>query len=1138
MISHIRLLNSVVVFTMIIGVILTQTEAADPKEKPSYQPPITPASAEGQQAIQTFQIPEFLKSSLVASEPSLANPVAFCIDAQGRFYIAETFRQKKGVEDNRSHMSWLHDDLAAQSVADRVAYFKKHLGEKVSDYGKEQDRIRLLEDMDGDGVVDRVTVFADGFDAIEDGTGAGLLAHDGDVFYTCIPKLYRLRDNDGDGRADVREALHDGYGVRVAFRGHDMHGLTLGPDGRIYFSIGDRGYNVLTAEGIRLKKPDTGAVFRCELDGSHLEVFAYGLRNPQELAFDNLGNLFTGDNNSDSGDQARWVYVVESGDTGWRMYYQYLPDRGPWNRERMWYPHHADPETQQKQPAYIVPPIANLGDGPSGLTFYPGVGLPERYQDHFFMADFRGSSPNSGIRSFAVSPKGASFELTDSHEFLWSILATDIDFGYDGSLYLTDWVNGWDGPGKGRLYRFSSEEDTAVRSQVASMFREGFDQLTTQALTESLSHQDRRVRQASQMELVKRIRNSKASIDLLTLAITPDQPQMARIHAIWAMGQLLRTNYQIAPLLKSLDDLINDQDEEIRAQVARVLGDMNDAGALDLLRGLVAEDNSSRVRHLAALSYGRVYHHGDRAGDTAATDINQLLTVLREVGDDDPVLRHSVVMALVGIGQLNPQWLIASSKDAGDAERLGLLLALRRLQSPDVANFLKDPDPEIILSAARAIHDEPMEELTDQLAELINQRQLRTIDPLMRRIIHVAFRVGKVEYAATVAEIAADDSVSDSVRIFAAELLSEWNEPGPLDRVVGSWRPLERDSVVELKKAIKPSLAGILSADEKLRTLGIRLASMYGIRDVNPLLWAIYEGEAESVSNRVSALEALAALKTERLSEAIELSLASSHPELRASARNLLLEHDPDAALSELEKAIEHGESVEKQAAITAISGLKSEAADQIMERLADKLIDGSLAVEVQLDVLLAARQRKQPQFQKIVSQYEQQLSESNDPYRKYQLTLHGGNIQRGYDIFFGRTDASCRRCHKVSGSGGEVGPDLSKIGLEKDRKYLLESIVNPNTKIAKGFETAILVMDTGKVITGIIKNETANAIKVMLKDGTLVNVNKLEVEERAPGRSGMPDDIVKQLSLSDIRDLVEYLSSLKTGSTADGHKE
>src|SRR5207248_2892351 len=164
----------------------------------------------------------------------------------------------------------------------------------------------------------------------------------------------------------------------LGYIGHDLHGLVMGPDGKIYFSIGDRGLNVKTKDR-HLFYPDTGAVLRCNPDGSDLEVVATGLRNPQELAFDQYGNLFTGDNNSDAGDQARWVYIVDGGDSGWRIGYQFITaptPRGPWNAEKLWYP------PWDGQAAYLVPPIANVADGPSGLTYYPGLGLPARYQGH------------------------------------------------------------------------------------------------------------------------------------------------------------------------------------------------------------------------------------------------------------------------------------------------------------------------------------------------------------------------------------------------------------------------------------------------------------------------------------------------------------------------------------------------------------------------------------------------------------------------------------------------------------------------------------------------------------------------------------------------------------------------------------
>ena len=266
-----------------------------------------------------------LSSRTLAVYPMIDDPVAIAIDERGRIFVAESDRQELGVEDNRSSRWWLLDDLQAQSTADRLKMYEKWAAKReggMAYYSKYADRVSMLEDTNGDGIIDHREIFAGPFNDPLVGTGAGLLCRDGDVWYTNIPSLWRLRDRDGDGVAEIQESVYDGFGVRVALRGHDMHGLAWGPDGKLYWSIGDRGYNVRTPEGEVLHDPRAGAVFRCNPDGSAIELFCTGLRNPQELAFDDFGNLFTGDNNSDGGDSARFVYCVEGGETGWRMEYQ------------------------------------------------------------------------------------------------------------------------------------------------------------------------------------------------------------------------------------------------------------------------------------------------------------------------------------------------------------------------------------------------------------------------------------------------------------------------------------------------------------------------------------------------------------------------------------------------------------------------------------------------------------------------------------------------------------------------------------------------------------------------------------------------------------------------------------------------
>ncbi|MCA9438292.1 MAG: glucose dehydrogenase, partial [Candidatus Omnitrophica bacterium] len=186
-----------------------------------YNPPIAPASNDGQERIKAFKTDPGLEIELVAAEPMLANPVAFYIDNQGKVYVAETFRHFRGVTDMRRHREWLVDDLACETIEDRLISMKKNLGEEFASYSVDHDRIKVLEDTNGDGIMDRSTVFADGFKDSLAGIGAGVLEERGTVYYTCIPDLWALRDKDGDGQSDERTLLSSGYGVHISLLGHD-----------------------------------------------------------------------------------------------------------------------------------------------------------------------------------------------------------------------------------------------------------------------------------------------------------------------------------------------------------------------------------------------------------------------------------------------------------------------------------------------------------------------------------------------------------------------------------------------------------------------------------------------------------------------------------------------------------------------------------------------------------------------------------------------------------------------------------------------------------------------------------------------------------------------------------------------------
>ncbi|MCI0640123.1 MAG: HEAT repeat domain-containing protein, partial [Gemmataceae bacterium] len=899
--------------------------------------------------------------------------------------------------------------------------------------------------------------------------------------------------------------LHKGYGVHVAFIGHDLHGLVIGPDGKLYFSIGDRGAHVETARRV-LSTPDTGAVFRCNLDGSELEIFATGLRNPQELAFDKYGNLFTGDNNADGGDSARWVYVVPGGDSGWRIGFQYMKNLGPWNSEKMWHLAH------EHQPAHLIPPLAHIANGPSGLTYHPGVSLlPERWKDHFFLADFRGSSGNSGIQAFTLKPKGASFEVTGRQQFLWSLLATDCDFGPDGGFYISDWVDGWGLTNKGRIYKLLDPKRShdAQVLEVKQLLGEGMAKHSSAELARLLEHADKRVRQEAQFALAERK-------DWKTLAeIAKSGGQLARLHAIRGMGQVMR---KAEGDIASVFELLQDADPEVRAQAAKVLIDFRHVKAPKPLQNAL-KDESPRVRFFAALALG----------SHPQSESMPSLVAFAKANSDDPFLRHAAVMGLAGVR--DKEALMRAGEDPSANVRLTALLAMRRRYLPEVAQFLRDSDPKLVLEAARAIYDSPIPDAMPQLANVLGQTAtLQAMpadlqDPFLLRVLNAQARLGKKENAQALAAFAASRRGSEKVRLEALEILGQWEKPSGRDRVVGLWRPIEPRDKGDAAQALRPALAGILTSTDKIRAEGARLAARLGIKEVGPVLRQLALDRTRGVAARIEALRALDSMKDKGIGAVLEEMRDDANARIRAVARDLFYRRaGVEEAVAAMREVLEKGEMAEKQAAFVLLADLKNDKADELLAQWLDRLIQKQAPAELHLDILEAARRRPTTKLQEKTKAFD--AAAPADPKTRFQVALAGGDADSGRKVYWEKAELSCVRCHKLGGQGGEVGPDLGGISKKYKREYLWEALVHPNKDIAKGYETLVVVLTNGQVKSGILKSEDAKEVRLITAEGQSLTIPKEQIEERSRGPSAMPADLCDKMTLRELRDLVEYLAN------------
>jgi quinoprotein glucose dehydrogenase len=227
--------------------------------------------------------------------------------------------------------------------------------------------------------------------------------------------------------------------------------------------------------------------------------------------------------------------------------------------------------------------------------------------------------------------------------------------------------------------------------------------------------------------------------------------------------------------------------------------------------------------------------------------------------------------------------------------------------------------------------------------------------------------------------------------------------------------------------------------------------------------------------------------------------------------------------------SVEKGSLAERQRALVKLGAQPGPEADRILLALFDRYRARDLPPGLWLEFFEAAARRDDAELKSRLAAREQELEKSRDLVSRYRECLEGGNAAAGRVIFTERPEAGCIRCHRVSGKGAEIGPDLTALRQATDRVFILESIIDPNTVITSGFPNVLLKLKSGESVAGVVSFESSeDLVLTSVVDGRKRKLKVEEIEERTPLPSAMPPGFGITLGKRAVRDLVEFLATVE----------
>jgi putative heme-binding domain-containing protein len=777
-------------------------------------------------------------------------------------------------------------------------------------------------------------------------------------------------------------------------------------------------------------------------------------------------------------------------------------------------------EAYADQPAYIVPPVAHYSDGPSGFKRNPGGALSDEWRGWFFLGEFKGTPARSLVSGFTLKPKGATFALDEQAIVAKGITATGLAFDPAGSLYVAEWMNGWDVSEEGRVWKIDTQgEPSKLRTETARLLGEGFEHRETSELVALLNHADRRVRLGAQLRLVAR----KSYQELEIVAMDKTAPPLPRVHAIYGLGiAARREGYEP----KSYSLLMTDDSAEVRVATLRNLTELNHVTGQTINH--LSTDPEPRVRFYVAQTLGRL------KGIHADIQLPSLLNLF----GDDPYMRHAASYSLSQLGDAEALARFTDHKNR--YVRAAAAVALRRLKSPLVARFLDDEDAYVAAEAARAIHDDfSIPEAMGALAQSLEITP-HTDEAFLRRAINANLRhatpapTAPTPVTPTAAvrlmNFASRADAPPAMRALAINTLALFADPPTFDMVEGRAREIGPRDHEKARRALMVRFNENIDTATPLavRLASVRAAGQLGCLETTPLLVKLAIAENELPELRVATIQALARLQAAELKSAVTVALNAEDESLRATAQALLPQADPHAALDQLRATLNASRVSlrEKQAAMLALAELPDELTAPELVRWLDSLIAGRVDAGLMLELLETAERSSNAGVRAKLATFE--ASRADQPLtERYAEALAGGSHTEGRKLFNTHAAAQCARCHIVDGVGGAIGPDLSKIASRVDREHLLQAIVEPGAVVAEGFGLITVIQKDGGALAGIVRKETEDELTLMTLDNQTHVVKKNSITQRTAPISSMPP-MTGVLSKREIRDLVAYLGRLK----------